>query len=252
MCNGCYFWAGVSPPTRFSAKGVHTTKYGIILGVTSVHTTRYKMRNEVYTPEKNKKRCVHTEMARRCTHHKHTRYWVYTPKFRGREWCTHRGGEMTNKTVTKTIRMDSEVGDWLADKDARAIIESVCELEGKGKLKCDDEGVHIESRDERVKKLEEENKELFAKQLMKGENPLVTTLKECAEEKGIDFEGFVDSLHTQLIWGMLEYRDGKVIAPEDDELKVELDNLRDACEEKNENYLQAIRKTAQQIWSKRM
>lgn len=89
-------------------------------------------------------------------------------------------------------------------------------------------------------------------QSRKGSDKTYTMLKECAEEKGINFEEFVDSLHTQLIWGMVEYRDGKIIAPEDDELKMELDNLREACEEKDEDYLKAIRKTAQQIWSKRM
>lgn len=89
-------------------------------------------------------------------------------------------------------------------------------------------------------------------QSRKGSDKTYTMLKECAKEKGINFEEFVDSLHTQLIWGMVEYKDGKIIAPEDDELKMELDNLREACEEKGEDYLKAIRKTAQQIWSKRM
>lgn len=46
---------------------------------------------------------------------------------------------MTTKTTTKTIRMDNEVAEWLRDKDARALLESVYREIKAGRLRYDGE-----------------------------------------------------------------------------------------------------------------
>ncbi len=99
---------------------------------------------------------------------------------------------MTDKSITKTIRMDREIGEWLKERNARKVVESACRMVMDGRLRYDDEGVHLQNDPDKT----------------------YQALRECAEEKGIEFEGFVDDLHTQILWGMLEYKDGEIVVKE--------------------------------------
>jgi len=66
---------------------------------------------------------------------------------------TIQGG--VHMTTTKTIRMTNETAEFLKGKDARMILEGVCELISKGKIKYNASGLHISENGSKADRFEE-------------------------------------------------------------------------------------------------
>ena len=145
---------------------------------------------------------------------------------------------MTDKTSIKAIRLDNEIIEWLKNKDARRIIETVYDLWKAGKVQVDRRGVKIttlEVSDGLIQSLE--------------------NIKQMSKTYQGSLDATIDSFEFALTWGTLKLKRGGVLNIREKTMRddvVELwESYEDACKEKGFDSMDMFKRYVRGIWGVR-
>lgn len=163
-------------------------------------------------------------------------------------------------TRVKGARISNEIADFYDDYDMRAVLESLYREIQDGKIEVKDGEICV-NNSVNTPNIEENG---LNKGNVESENPqgcvnntvntlsddAITSLNDIEEMvvcSGGTLEKFLTDLDIKLTWETLKLKNGEIDVSALG-LSEELDNLKNACEEKGVPMDEAIRKTAQRIW----